>query len=111
MCKAAEQKQPSLAMLLSMLPNPDMVDTRTDDEMWNGSASPLERTLKDVLPLLRKEANNCPVCILVALRQKQISLPVDGFDYSEECKQFWTQVRDDEERREQNGILAEMYGS
>lgn len=88
MCVALEHKQPPLSDLIAILPNSSaLTDTRTDEEAWNLVLSPLDKALKAALPLLRARAGNCPACILAALRQAKISLPLEGFDFSAECKQ------------------------
>jgi len=83
-----DDEQADLATLIGMLPNPDEFKTierseygdeyETHGDLWN--------TVAAVLPQVRKAANNCPACILAALRQARIPLPIDGFDYKAETR-------------------------
>lgn len=97
MCAALEQKQPPLSALISLLPDPDAyIDNRTDAEVWEGALlSPFDKALKEALSLLRTRAGNCPACVLAALRQAKIPLPLSDFDFEAECKAIWEQANED----------------
>lgn len=87
MCDVLETEHVPLEELIALLPDPDMPDTRTDDEVWrNKPLSPLYAALHDALPLLRKKAGGCPVCIFAALRQAKIPPDRELFDLEAECK-------------------------
>ncbi len=45
------------------------------------------------LPALREATENCPACILAALRQRGIPVPsVNGFNFTEEMKSVWSDI-------------------
>ena len=47
------------------------------------------------LQKLRDITNNCPACILAALRQKGICVPlVEGFDFKGECASVWADINE-----------------
>jgi hypothetical protein len=53
----------------------------------------LDRALKEAMPKLREAVDNCPACILAALRQKKIPVPmVEGFDFTGEMKAIWADI-------------------
>jgi hypothetical protein len=48
------------------------------------------------LPALREACGNCPACIMAALRQKRIPVPVaTDFDFTGEMKAIWKKVTDE----------------
>lgn len=55
----------------------------------------LERALKEVMPKLREAVADCPACIMAALRQKKIPVPmVEGFDFKNEMQAVFNQVNE-----------------
>ena len=45
---------------------------------------------------LREETDNCPACIMAALRQANIPVPaVDGFDFKAESKKIFDEVNEE----------------
>lgn len=47
------------------------------------------------IPKLRELTNNCPACIMAALRQANIPVPMaKGFNFSEEMKVIWAAIND-----------------
>jgi hypothetical protein len=102
-CAKLGNKTVPMANLLALLPDPaqfvihhpaepgefgyDAYDA-PDDEALNSAVGA-------ALPKLRELIDNCPTCILAALRQKGIPVPaIDGFNYSEELKEFWAGYND-----------------
>jgi hypothetical protein len=84
--------------MVSMLPNPETFKTVgrgyfNEEENWPG----LTEALKEKLPILRKAVDDCPACLLSAIRQLGIrSWMADiGFDYKTEKEQFWKETNDD----------------
>lgn len=86
MCDVLETRHTPLEELIALLPDPDLPDTRTDEEMWSQKPSSLYVALLEVLPLLRKQADGCPVCIFAALRQAKMPPDKEIFDLEIECK-------------------------
>jgi hypothetical protein len=105
----------ALADLLALLPDPKaFVIHHPADKFYNGiewdeieaSDQPDDDALRDavhaVLPKLREMTENCPACILAALRQKGIPVPViTDFNWATEFKE--AQGRMNEHREEQEG--------
>lgn len=96
MCKIIEQDQPKLSDMLAILPDP-----KSFKEMWGdeGQFETLNDTrllaiLTEVFPKLRDIAGECPACIMAALRQKGIPVPLARslFDYTKECQSFWSDL-------------------
>ena len=90
MCKASEDKQPKMSKLLVILPDPQSyVNPNLDYIVYDGLGVAVEKVLLN----LRDVAHNCPACILAALRQKGIPIPlVDDFNFRDECRAFWDDI-------------------
>lgn len=77
MCRYADHDQPVLKDLIVVLP------VEGSNYEWFGEA------VNDALPKLREAAANCPACIMAALRQAKIPVPmVDDFKFKDECEAF-----------------------
>jgi hypothetical protein len=87
MCDVLETRHTPLEELIALLPDPNMADTRTNEDLWAGETSPLYAAILDVLPMLRIKADRCPVCIFAALRQAKMPADRELFDLKAECKQ------------------------
>jgi len=91
MCMAAENYQISVRELTSLLPNPNdyLIKTEWGDEFHAN----FDKALKPALEALRSKADNCPACILAAIRQAGIPVPaVRDFNFTAECKTFWNDI-------------------
>lgn len=95
-CKALEDGQDSgfnpvpLAQLVAMLPAmPCMFPNGLEHGEYFAK---LESAIKDV----RAASGNCPACIMAALRQAKIPVPlvVEWFDFTAEMKEIWRNVND-----------------
>lgn len=84
MCQLLELEQQPLRRLRAMLPKPGPY-LQVDENGYESYDAVLTSAVHDALPALREATDNCPVCILAAIRQQGIPLPmVDEFDYSKE---------------------------
>ena len=45
--------------------------------------------INNAIKILKKRVEDCPACVLAALRQKKIIVPTTDFDYQSECREFW----------------------
>ena len=86
-----EPGHPDMAALVALLPNVDEFREPVDEPRF------LDDGIVDVankaLPALREATNNCPACIMAAIRQAKIPVPmVTGFNFSEEMKSIWADV-------------------
>ena len=93
-CDLLENPQPNLIEFIAMLPNPDEYkceDAEYESFYYRG----LEEAVDAVLPKLREACNNCPACIMAALRQKGIPVPVaKNFNFKKECQRIWSDFND-----------------
>jgi hypothetical protein len=83
-----------MAQLVGMLP--DATEYLAASWYDNSKDNVQTRLLSDLataMPKLREEVNNCPACIMAALRQRKIPVPmVDGFDFKSEMKSILDDV-------------------
>ena len=95
MCDVLDQHQPDLAMLVSLLPNPEKY-RQVETMMGFDSVSfpGLSVAFESVLPKLRDSAGECPVCILAAIRQAGLGgyLDSNSFDYKKEVAEVWKDI-------------------
>jgi hypothetical protein len=86
MCDIVHVKH-NMGELLAILPPP----IRKENDEWGDNVTLLNRTeIETALVELRELADECPACILAALRQKGIHpMSESGYDYAKERKEFW----------------------
>jgi hypothetical protein len=84
-----ERDQKPIAELIALLPDPK-------DFAEDGALSALlKRQTNKVLPQLRAACDNCPACIMAALRQRGIPVPLaTDFNFTEEMKAIWSDIND-----------------
>lgn len=88
-----DSEQKEMKELLAVLPDPTNYIIETDFE-FTGYIG-LREAASDVLPKLRELTNNCPACILAALRQKGIPVPcVQDFNFKSECDAVWADINE-----------------
>lgn len=94
-----------MAALVAMLPDATEYNTAAmfsgcDCPSWidghaEGCKDPyvrLARELSKAMLVLRKEVDNCPACIMAALRQAKIPVPMaDGFDFKSEMQNIFAE--------------------
>lgn len=102
-CHLLDKTQPDLQELLIILPDPD--DYKTWDDFtgdFQGFDACLGTAANEALSKLRDATENCPACIMAALRQKGIPVTmVDDFNFSDESQAIWDEhnaTKLDEER-------------
>lgn len=96
-CKMLEIEQIDMETLLAILPEQSeyLESIALDGGEFADSIS--QTKLNEVLDLqkLRDITNNCPACILAALRQKGICVPmVEDFDFKAECASVWADINE-----------------
>ena len=75
---------------MELLPNP--VPT---EGTFNGFQEGFEQELKAAIPKLREAAGECPACMMAALRQKKIPVPMaEDFSFTEMMKEIWADIND-----------------
>jgi len=91
-CKMVEGEQKAIAALMAVLPEPTTlhIEGEYDSKTYIDGA---EKRLNESLPALRDLCDNCPACILAALRQKGILVPMaTDFDFTNEMKSIWAEI-------------------
>ena len=72
--------------LLAVLP--DVTDCWTENRY--GRSFMVPDSFKEAFSNLREKVENCPACLLAALRQKGIPVgAVEGFNFKQECDSWW----------------------
>ena len=107
-CDVLDQKQSNLAELLALLPNPENYkEKELVDDGWISFVG-LEKVVKEALPKLREITGSCPACIMAALRQKGIPVPLaKDFDFKKECREIWDEfnaARQEESHQDENSL-------
>lgn len=84
-----------MSELLAMLPEYPVFNFTSDPVFIE-----FEQGIKTAIPLLRDKVENCPSCIMAALRQKGIPVPaVDDFNFTAECKSIFDDANDERNER------------
>ena len=90
MCKHTDEEQPKMADMILIL-DAAIINNGQDDsgfEFWT------IKNENEALGALRKVANNCPACILAALRQHGYPFLFGSFNFKAEKKSFWGEVNE-----------------
>jgi hypothetical protein len=94
MCALADEKQPAIQDLTTILPSMDRYIHYEEEGRWIDDGLLLV-DVEAVFPVLREAANNCPACIMAALRQKGIPVPaIKIFNYQKERMSFFSEVNE-----------------
>jgi hypothetical protein len=102
MCKMVGSTQRPIPELVALLPDssPVHLSMTEDDAYWDAQRE-FSEALKAALPVLRDSTRNCPACIMAALRQAKIPVPLaEGFNFSAECKAIWNAINESQMRNE-----------
>ena len=90
-CGILEVEQQPLAELITILTDPAKYKHGDGTGSWYDSE--LTADANEALPALRDACENCPACILAAIRQRGIPVPVvTDFDFTEEMKEVWHSI-------------------
>jgi len=94
MCKMLGKAQIPMKELLELLPehNPQDFVFR-----FGAENEPIEAGIKK----LREVTEDCPACILAALRQRGIPVPATSFDFKKECEAAWADFNSKQWGKEQ----------
>ena len=90
MCKQTDEEQPKMADMIKAL-DVAVINEGQDNHGFDFCTIKNE---KEALEALRKAANNCPACILAALRQHGYPFLFDSFRFADEQKSFWGDVNE-----------------
>jgi len=87
LCDIIGESPRPMVELLAVVPK--CADYKTGDAPWNIDHDKYEQASREALAKLRELTNNCPACILAALRQSKNSGLVEAdFDFFKESKAF-----------------------
>ena len=90
MCAMFDLPQTSMNELLAILPKPEILE----DDIGLLSYVNIGDVEKSMVEL-RSVSNNCPACIMAAIRQKGFPVPaIHSFSFTEECKEWWADFND-----------------
>ena len=100
LCRISENEQPPIAALIGILPNIDNY-RRTEIDKFGFKSEHFDgfdEMLHERLHILRETVNGCPACIMAALRQAKIPVPMaTEFDYKKELEAFWKEQNTERE--------------
>lgn len=86
MCNFAGGGSVSMPEMLELLPDPALFPQTPDGDEYHA----LKAASEAAMPALREAAGECPACIMAALRQRGIDVPmIDSFDFKAECKELF----------------------
>lgn len=90
-CGLLEVQQVPIADLKALLPQCKATDFGFEDD----ASSTVENLVRIALPRLREKAHNCPACIMAALRQSGIPVPLaKDFNFTNEMKDIWQEINE-----------------
>ncbi len=95
MCvKMGHEATPAIETLLAVLPSPpDVMD-------WDAEEA-FKVLVEAAMPKLRELTDNCPVCIMAALRQKKIPVPIVlSFKFKDEIAEIFKGINEEEAERD-----------
>ena len=92
----ADFVMPPLADLVQMLPDPALFKRTYEGTTVEYFDASLDEVAGAVLSELRAAAGGCPACILAAIRQRGIPVPmVEKFSFADEMKEIWNGINED----------------
>jgi hypothetical protein len=95
MCDAIGESPTPMPELLAVLPDPKSKKYIDDKHRYAGTIYDLLKVdTEAALPKLRELTSNCPACMMAALRQRAIPVPM-VMSFKEECGRFWKAVNGD----------------
>lgn len=84
-----------LADMVAMLPDPQLYPLIIDGQDVGSFDDTLTRVANAVLPALRNAAGDCPACVMAAIRQRGIPMPmVTDFNWTKEMADVWASIND-----------------
>ena len=90
MCTFLELDQKPISEMLNLLPEPEKYKVFYNEDKTAYEFHLLKEAMIEPLKKLRELTDNCPACILAALRQKKIHTDfAEGFDYKKEVQKIF----------------------
>ncbi len=92
-CGMIEATMKPMKDLIALLPNHEEFKKKDAEYNFEYYEEGLTVATNKALPVLRELCENCPACILAALRQAHIPTPmVTTFNYTKEMKSIWDDI-------------------
>lgn len=88
---------PDLQELIRMLPDPTAYNSNTTiaHSGEESEHSKLVAQLDQIYPAFREVAQGCPACMMAALRQKKIPVPMmESFDFKKEMSSIFSEINE-----------------
>ncbi len=106
MCKIMGQGPIKLQELIAVLPNAEEYKVREFDPITGAdmgiSFRGLEDAVEAVWPEVRRRAQECPACLMAAVRQRGIPVPLTPLNFTKESEAIWSEFN-------QRQIEADAY--
>ena len=109
MCDVMEEDQQSISDMLALFPPIDTIKGTYENDGYSNSEDWIYTdNLQIAIKNLRDLVNNCPACILAAIRQAGIPVPlISDFDYKKEVDEIWDKMREQDAQNEYDSMLME----
>ncbi len=102
MCAIVDLPQKPMPELIELLKDIRILEDKEYDGLVGVSINYiLHGDMDAALERLRDETENCPACILAALRQKGIPVPMTKFNFTNDVKEFWGNYNDNQRRMDE----------
>lgn len=96
-CKMLKEIQPPLETLVAVLPSPQGQELHDEKYDYDYFPESFTTSCNEALKGLRDAANDCPACILAAIRLSGIPVPVvSDFDLTKEMKVVFDELKEQE---------------
>lgn len=106
MCEMLDAVQQPIAELITLLPDSSPIHTPPDG---NDPYKDLADAIKEAMPKLREATHGCPACIMAALRQAKIPVPMaEDFDFTKESASILADWRE-EQNAEFRRVVGPVY--
>ncbi len=87
-----------LAALIAILPDSSVYHA---DHVTDKVLVEFNESVVAAIPALRKASGDCPACMLAALRQAKIPVPIaEGFDFTAEMKAIFSEINENRQSEE-----------
>jgi hypothetical protein len=88
-CAMNGSSPPPIEEMLAILPDPTSFNAASAGPGWEIEQNNLTALVEAAMPRLRELTEGCPACMMAALRQKGIPVPM-GMDYKAEMESFFS---------------------
>ena len=100
MCTMLGETQPPLEALVAMLPSPKGQETYNEEFDYHYFPEAFTAQCNEALKSLRNAANDCPACILAAIRLSGIPVPVvSDFDWTKQMEGVFDELKEQDRER------------